>query len=259
MSRGGGELLLVAVANEAADLRRPTRRDELLGLLRVCHDFELRRARRLPRQQLSRNAVRLGAGNWMSTFYNVWIAQILLQEQLQIPVDVLEHEGQSTNFYVHDASQSVWGQSAYNWQAVLRAGDDELRRQRLARHHERRLGVRARDARDLERAGREQAEVLEAHDRWRDARRRRPHRLVRHRGSPRPPAGAGVAPRLPRRQRDARAAAAAPAARALHDGGGRHLHPLRLQRELHGGVAAGGLVGGRSRRGVRRLPRRDAG
>ena len=31
---------------------------------------------------------------------------------------------QSIFSYVHDASQSVWGQSAYNWQAVLRAGDD---------------------------------------------------------------------------------------------------------------------------------------
>ena len=94
------------------------------GLLRVCHDFEQPRDGVCRANVLGRRTVRLRAGNWMSTFYNVWIAQILLQEQLQIPVDVLEYDGQSTNFYVHDASQSVWGQSAYNWQAVLRAGDD---------------------------------------------------------------------------------------------------------------------------------------
>ena len=169
------------------------------GLLRVCHDFEQPRDGVCRANSLGRNTVRLRAGNWMSTFYNVWIAQILLQEQLQIPVDVLEYEGQSTNFYVHDASQSVWGQSAYSWDAVLRAGDDP--------------SCGGNSSRGITSADSECAHaMLEIWSGQAENKRKYSKLTI--------------------------------------DGG---------MLGVVGRIAAGGLVGGRSRRSVWRLPRRDAG
>ena len=48
----------------------------------------------------------------------------MLAEQLQIPVEIVEYEGTSTDFYASDAAKSYLDAYPYNWDALVRAGDD---------------------------------------------------------------------------------------------------------------------------------------
>ena len=60
----------------------------------------------------------------MSTLFNVWIAHILLSEQLQIPVEVVQYVGDDHQYYDHAASGAVkLPARAYNWDALVRASN----------------------------------------------------------------------------------------------------------------------------------------
>lgn len=90
------------------------------GLLRVCGAGETPGPQCRP-NVLGRKPVRLRGANWGAAMMNVWVAQILLAEQLQIPVEIIEYEGTSTDFYASDAAKSYLDAYPYNWDALVRA------------------------------------------------------------------------------------------------------------------------------------------
>ena len=57
--------------------------------------------------------------------FNVWVAQILISEQLQIPVEVVQYVGDDHQYYEHAADGRIALPSrAYNWDALVRASVD---------------------------------------------------------------------------------------------------------------------------------------
>ena len=105
-------------------------RGSCTGRLRVCspheeaagdHDRGICR-----RNFLNHPTIRVSPANWLSTLFNVWVVQILLAEQLQIPVQVVQYAGSDDHqFYEHAASGEIQLPSrAYNWDAIVRASAD---------------------------------------------------------------------------------------------------------------------------------------
>ena len=92
------------------------------GLLRVCNDGEAPGGQCRP-NALGRKTVRLRSANWRSALYNVWLAQVVLQEQLQIPVEIIEYGGGAAGFYALGGGDGL-DPHAYNWDALVRGGDD---------------------------------------------------------------------------------------------------------------------------------------
>lgn len=78
------------------------------GMLRVCHSHENGsdpQGNTICRKNtLGRKPLRLLVGNWDSAILTSLIAQILLMEQLQVPVELGQNAGEHTNYFVHDGS-----------------------------------------------------------------------------------------------------------------------------------------------------------
>lgn len=99
------------------------------GMLRVCNggeDSHEPSGTQVCRPNLlQRPTLRLSVGNWNSTLLNAWVAQILLQEQMQVPVVVVEYENLPHSYYVHDGQPPNFPPRSYNWQALLNAQETD--------------------------------------------------------------------------------------------------------------------------------------
>ena len=90
---------------------------------RVCLPGENASRDRCRPNVLRHPTVRLSAGDWPSTLFNVWVAQILLMEQLQIPVEVIEYGPDASHAYYRPGPVRLSSRS-YNWDALERANGD---------------------------------------------------------------------------------------------------------------------------------------
>ncbi|MDC0526307.1 hypothetical protein OAO87_04815 [bacterium] len=63
----------------------------------------------------------LSPGNWESSVFNVWVATILLQEQLQVPAELVQYAGEDLDYYHYDQlGPLVFSRPAFNWPAIER-------------------------------------------------------------------------------------------------------------------------------------------
>jgi len=93
------------------------------GRLRVCHTgedaFFQDGEQRCSANKLKRSTVRLTGAGWRSSLYNLWIAQIILEEQMQVPVEI-EHVNGGKAYYweYEDTELDVLDGRLYSWDAL---------------------------------------------------------------------------------------------------------------------------------------------
>ena len=108
--------------------RTRVNRGSCTGFVRVCTAREEANgeARRFCRtNSLNLPTVRISPANWVSTLFNAWAVQIILAEQLQIPVEVVQYDGDDHQYYEHAVSGEIkLPARAYNWEALARASVD---------------------------------------------------------------------------------------------------------------------------------------
>lgn len=93
--------------------------------LRVCQDDETPYSSDDPstqicsKNQLERATVILTGAAWRSSLYNLWIAQIILEEQLQVPVRIENVNGGDTPYWYYNNSRfDVLDGRIYSWDAL---------------------------------------------------------------------------------------------------------------------------------------------
>lgn len=65
--------------------------------------------------------IRLSPGNWGSSVFNIWVATILLNEQLQIPAEIVQYEGEDLSYFHYDRLGPLsFKRGAYSFPAVER-------------------------------------------------------------------------------------------------------------------------------------------
>ena len=74
------------------------------GSRRVCWDFEQPSAY-CQENKLRKKTVRITPGSWWGSVYDAWIAQIIIMEQLQVPVEVVPSMGGNYPFYRPQSSK----------------------------------------------------------------------------------------------------------------------------------------------------------
>jgi hypothetical protein len=88
-------------------------------MLRVCNDGENTTSPAgvtiCRTNTLGRKTVKLVPHNWASAKSNVLIAQILMMEQLQTPVEIMQYYGTYTNYYVHNGGDPPSPEQGYSW------------------------------------------------------------------------------------------------------------------------------------------------
>eukprot|EP00966_Prymnesium_polylepis_P076514 1773690-Prymnesium_polylepis.1 len=96
------------------------------GMVRVCNDHEPSTTDPSGNtvcrpNSLGRKTVRIFPQNWGSAILNSLIAQILLMEQLQVPAEILQVAGTSSNYFVHESGSTAYAPIAYDWASLVRA------------------------------------------------------------------------------------------------------------------------------------------
>ena len=64
--------------------------------------------------------MRLSPSNWGSSVFNVWVATILLNEQLQVPTEVVNYVGEDLGYYRYDSHTLSYTRPAYNFAGIER-------------------------------------------------------------------------------------------------------------------------------------------
>ena len=98
------------------------------GTLRVCKIGETPgRNRRCSENKLQRHTVYLTGAGWWTSVFNMWIAQIILEEQLQVPVEIANVHGGNTDFWKYDdRTLDVLDTRVYNWDAIHTATNQSM-------------------------------------------------------------------------------------------------------------------------------------
>ena len=69
--------------------------------------------------------MRLSPSDWAASVFNVWVATILLSEQLQLPTKIVQYPGDDLGYYHHDQPGITFGRPAgYNYAAIAAGSDD---------------------------------------------------------------------------------------------------------------------------------------
>ncbi|CAK8987923.1 Uncharacterized protein SCF082_LOCUS1171 [Durusdinium trenchii] len=77
--------------------------------------------------KLERATVILTGGAWWSSVYNMWIAQILLEEQMQVPVKIENVDGGNTQFWEYDETKlDELDGRVYSWDALHLASSGSM-------------------------------------------------------------------------------------------------------------------------------------
>ncbi|GBG29910.1 Hypothetical Protein FCC1311_061302 [Hondaea fermentalgiana] len=118
-------VLALALTQTNADM---TWAPQCTDRLRVCQDgedpfggidLEENPARICSDNKLERATVILTGAAWRSSMYNLWIAQIILEEQLQVPVRIENVNGGSTPYWYYDNSElDKLDGRVYSWDAL---------------------------------------------------------------------------------------------------------------------------------------------
>ena len=107
---------------------RPRNFGTCTGIKRVCKIGETPgKHGRCSENKLKRHTVYLTGGGWWTSVFNMWIAQIILEEQLQVPVDIAPVHGGKTGFwYFDDRELDILDKRVYSWDAIHMATNQSM-------------------------------------------------------------------------------------------------------------------------------------